>query len=146
MTADASPRIEIDEKPDPALRDQILKPLRAFNESHIGLVVPASLAILLRDPDSGAVTGGLWGTSAVGWLFVDLLVVPEGFRGQGLGTELLRMAEDIARKRGCIGIRLNTGTFQAPGFYEKQGFKSFGTEQDYPLGHATIYYQKRLDA
>jgi len=90
--------------------------------------------------------GGLWGASVVGWLYVDLLVVPEGFRGQGLGTELLRKAEEIARKRGCIGMWLHTGTFQAPGFYEKRGFKAFGKVPDYPLGHATIYYLKRLDA
>ena len=140
------PRIDIDENPDPGLRDAILQPLKAFNESHIGPVKPELLAIALRDPESGEVVGGLWGASVVGWLYVDLLVVPEGFRGQGLGTELLRKAEEIARKRGCIGMWLHTGTFQAPGFYEKRGFKAFGKVPDYPLGHATIYYLKRLDA
>ena len=140
------PWIDIDESPDPGLRDAILQPLKAFNESRIGPVKPELLAITLRDPDSGAVAGGLWGASVVGWLYVDLLVVPEGFRGQGLGTELLRKAEDIARKRGCIGMWLHTATFQAPAFYEKMGFTAFGKVPDYPLGHATIYYMKRLDA
>jgi GNAT superfamily N-acetyltransferase len=140
------PRIDIEESPDPGLRDAIVQPLRAFNESHIGPVKPELLAVVLRDPDSGAVTGGLWGSSVVGWLYVDLLVVPEEFRGQGMGTQLLRKAEDVARKRGCIGMWLHTGTFQAPGFYEKQGFTAFGTIPDYPAGHATIYYMKRLDA
>ena len=138
--------IDVDESPDPGLRDAILQPLKAFNESHIVPVKPELLAIALRDPESGEVVGGLWGASVVGWLYVDLLVVPEGFRGQGLGTELLRKAEEIARKRGCIGMWLHTGTFQAPGFYEKRGFKAFGKVPDYPLGHATIYYLKRLDA
>jgi GNAT superfamily N-acetyltransferase len=124
--------------------------LRAFNESHIGPIKAEPLAITLRDPQSGEVTGGLWGSSAVwgasgaGWLFVDLLVVPEGLRGQGLGSELLRLAEEVAKKRGCIGVWLQTGTFQAPGFYEKLGFTSFGTIPDYPPGHATICYLKRL--
>jgi ribosomal protein S18 acetylase RimI-like enzyme len=77
---------------------------------------------------------------------VDLLVVPEEFRGQGLGTELLRKAEDIAKKRGCTGIWLHTATFQAPGFYEKLGFQAFGNVPDYPPGHTTIYYMKRLDS
>ena len=140
------PNIVVDESPDPGLRDAILQPLKAFNESHIGPVKPELLAVVLRDPGNGAVIGGLWGASVVSWLYVDLLVVPEGFRGQGLGTQLLAQAEDIARKRGCIGIWLHTGTFQAPGFYEKQGFQAFGTIADYPLGHATIYYSKRLDA
>ena len=145
MTAPAAPRIVVDEKPDPKLREDILKPLRAFNESRIGPVVPEPLAIPLHDPDSGAVIGGLWGASVVGWLYVDLVVVPEGHRGQGLGTKLLQEAEAIAIKRGCIGMWLYTATFQAPGFYEKLGFHKFGTIPDYPLGHDTIYYSKRLN-
>lgn len=139
-------RIDIDESPDPALRDAILEPLRAFNESKIGAIRAEPLAIALRDPQSGVITGGLWGTSVAGWLYVDLLVVPEGFRSQGLGTELLQKAEEIARKRGCTGLWLHSGTFQAPGFYEKQGFTPFGTVPDYPPGHDTIYFLKRLDA
>ncbi len=147
MTAgNGAPKIGIEETPDPSLRDQILKPLRAFNEGHIGPVKAEPLAIVLRDPESSAITGGLWGTSGAGWLYVDLLVVPEELRGQGLGAELLRKAEDVARKRGCIGLWLHTGTFQAPHFYEKLGFTAFGTIPDYPPGHATIYYLKRLDA
>lgn len=140
------PRIDVEESPDPGLRDAILQPLKAFNESRIGPVKPELLAITLRDPDSDAVIGGLWGSSVVGWLYVDLLVIPEGFRGQGLGTELLRKAEDIARKRGCVGLWLHTGSFQAPGFYEKLGFQAFGTVPEYPPGHATIFYSKRLQA
>jgi GNAT superfamily N-acetyltransferase len=140
------PRIDIDESPDPALRDAILKPLRAFNESKVGPVDATPLAIVLSDPQSDAITGGLWGTSVAGWLYVDLLVVPEGFRGQGLGSQLLEKAEDIARKRGCIGLWLCTGTFQSPAFYEKRGFTAFATMPDYPPGHATIYYLKRLNS
>ena len=140
----ATPWIDIDEAPDPALREAILKPLRAFNESHIGPTKPEQLAITLRDPD-GAVMGGLWGVSAASWMTVELLVVPEGFRGQGLGGKLLARAEDIARKRGCTGIFLSTGSFQAPRFYEKQGYTAFGTIADYPPGHTVTYYLKRLD-
>jgi len=142
----AQPRLDVDESPDPGLRDAIVQPLKAFNESRIGPVKAEALAVTLRDPQSGAITGGLWGSSVVGWLYVDLLVVPEGFRGQGLGTELLQKAEDIARKRGCIGLWLHTGSFQAPGFYEKRGFQRFGTVPDYPPGHASFFYLKRLDA
>ena len=38
--------------------------------------------------------GGLWGRSAYEWLFVELLFIPEELRGQGLGTTLLRQAEE----------------------------------------------------
>ena len=138
--------VDIDESPDPALRDAILEPLRAFNESQVGPIKAEPLAIALRDPESGAISGGLWGLSVAGWFYVDVIVIPEGHRRQGLGTELLQKVEKIARERGCIGVWLHTGTFQAPGFYEKQGFTAFGTVPDYPPGHATIYYLKRLDS
>lgn len=139
------PVVAVEEKPDPKLRDAILKPLRAYNESKIGPITVEPLAVTLTDPETGAVIGGLWGTSAVGWTYVDLVVVPEGLRGQGLGRQLLQKAEEIARKRGCKGMWLYTATFQAPGFYEKLGFERFGELPDYSAGHDNIYYFKRLD-
>jgi ribosomal protein S18 acetylase RimI-like enzyme len=141
-----TPKITVDEKPDPKLRDEIVKPLRAFNESQVGPIKPEPLAITLRDSESEMVTGGLWGHSVAGWLYVDLLVVPDGFRGRGLGTAMLQKAEAIAKKRGCVGIWLYTATFQAPGFYEKMGYRSFGKLPDYPRGHDNVYYCKRLGA
>ena len=142
----SAPVITVDEQPDLKLRDAIVKPLRAYNESKIGPIKVEPLAITLNDPESGAVIGGLWGTSAVGWLYVELLAVPEGLRGQGLGRELLTRAEAIARKRGLRGIWLYTATFQAPGFYEKLGFSRFGALPDYAAGHDNLYYSKRLDS
>jgi ribosomal protein S18 acetylase RimI-like enzyme len=146
VTAGGHPVIVVDEKPDPGLRDEILRPLRAFNESQVGPLSTELLAICLRHPDTDSVIGGLWGRSVADWLYVDLLVVPEDRRGRGLGTSLIRKAEQIARKRGCTGIWLYTATFQAPGFYEKMGFRIFGKLADYPKGHDNIYYMKRLDA
>jgi GNAT superfamily N-acetyltransferase len=145
VTAYRVPRIVVDEQPELKLRDEILRPLRAFNESQLGPIKAEPLAIMLRDPQNNTVIGGLWGTSVVRWLYVDLMAVPEGLRGQGLGTDLLQQAEEIARKRGCIGLWLYTATFQAPDFYEKLGFKAFGRASDYPPGHDTVYYAKRLD-
>lgn len=138
-------KITVDEKPDAALRDAILKPLRAFNESQVGPISAQHLAILIRDPSSDEVIGGLWGYSVADWLFVDLLSVPETARKRGIGSSMLKQAEEIAQKRGCVGIWLHTGTFQAPGFYEKQGYGRFGQLPDYPRGHQTYFYAKRLD-
>jgi GNAT superfamily N-acetyltransferase len=145
VVATNSPVLAVEENPDPALRAEILRPLRAYNESKVGPIKAELVAICLRDGEN-AVIGGLWGQSVCDWLFVDLLVVPEQWRNRGLGTSLMKRAEEIARSRGCVGLWLNTGTFQAPGFYEKLGYRSFGKLPDYPRGHETIYYCKRLDA
>jgi len=45
-------------------------------------------------------------------------------------------AERIARRRGSRLIYLNTYSFQAPRFYEKQGFRRFGGFPDRPRGRA----------
>lgn len=54
--------------PDPSVRDAILKRLVAFNEERGG--PPANfrrLALLVRDPATEEVAGGLWGGTAWGW-------------------------------------------------------------------------------
>jgi ribosomal protein S18 acetylase RimI-like enzyme len=54
------------------------------------------------------------------------------------------MAEEVAQKKHCIGIWLETFSFQAPGFYRKLGYSEFGRLADYPPGHTRFYYQKSL--
>ena len=141
-----TPEIVVDEHPDPGLRDSILKPLLDYNISKVGKAHHETVAVLLRHPETGAVSGGLWGIVVADWLFVELLFVPEDCRGRGLGAKLMQEAEAIAVRRGCIGIRLDTFTFQAPGFYDKLGYTAFGALDDHPRGHRRIYYFKKLSA
>lgn len=125
-------------------REAILKPLRAFNRSHTGQMPSETVGILLRDPASQEVVGGLYGEISFGWLFIELLSIPDQMRTQGTGTRLMRAAEDLARERGCEGIWLDTFSFQAPGFYRKQGFTEFGHIADFPPGHKRHFFHKRL--
>ncbi|MFB3303908.1 GNAT family N-acetyltransferase [Pseudomonas sp. AMR01] len=125
-------------------REAILKPLRAYNLSHTGAMPFETVGILLRDPATQEVVGGLYGKISYGWLFVELLSIPDAMRTQGTGTRLMRTAEEFAREQGCVGIWLDTFSFQAPGFYRKLGFTEFGHMDDYPLGHQRHFFQKRL--
>jgi GNAT superfamily N-acetyltransferase len=100
--------------------------------------------VLIQDPVTGNPVGGLWGRTSYDGLFVELFVVPEPFRGQRLGSDILRQAEDIARSRGCIGVWLDTYSFQAPDFYAKQGYELFGTIDDHPRGKQRFFFKKRL--
>jgi GNAT superfamily N-acetyltransferase len=136
--------IEVTSDPDPADREAILGPLVAYNESRASQTSAEPLAIYLRDPQTRAIIGGLWGRSVYEWLFIELLVVPEALRGQGLGTALMRQAEQSARERGCLGIWLDTFEFQARGFYEKLGYAVFGRIDDYPEGSPCYFLKKRL--
>lgn len=138
------PEIVVDENPDSNLREEILRPLRNYNKSKIGPVVIEPVAVYLRHPENQAIIGGLWGIFAGDWLSIELLYVPDEFRSRGIGSSVIKKAEELAAKRGCVGIRLDTFTFQAPGFYEKVGYQAFGKLVDHPKGHAQIYYFKNL--
>ncbi|PYN82876.1 MAG: GNAT family N-acetyltransferase [Candidatus Rokuibacteriota bacterium] len=88
--------------------------------------------------------GGACGRFRVGLLFIDLFFLPDNLRGDGLGSRLLRLAEDEARQRGCVGAVLYTINFQAPGFYERHGYRVLGTVPCLPPGTSRIFMTKSL--
>lgn len=128
--------------PDRADREVILNCLVEFETAAAGPLELQPLAILIKDA-GGTTRGGLWGKTLYRWLVVELLFVPDEARGTGLGRSIMAKAEAIARERGCIGIWLDTYSFQAPGFYEKLGFKAFGQVDDQPPGEIRFFMQKR---
>jgi GNAT superfamily N-acetyltransferase len=136
--------IEIPLSPTDEDREAILKALAAFNERMAGASNYAPLAINIRDQATSERLGGLWAQIYYGWLFVELLYVPELNRGQGLGSRLLAEAERIAREKGCKSVWLETFRFQAPGFYRKLGYEPFGVLTDYPKGQSRLFFQKSL--
>jgi GNAT superfamily N-acetyltransferase len=123
-------------------RKAILQPLVAFNTSKAAPSGYRPIAFAIDD-DRGNTIGGLSGYTEYGWLFVELLVVPESLRGQGVGTELMRRAEAEAVARGCHGAWLDTFEFQARGFYERLGYTCFGELKNYPTG-PRFFMSKRL--
>ncbi|MDB5358997.1 MAG: family acetyltransferase [Rhodospirillales bacterium] len=133
----------VTDSPAPADRDAIVDGLSRYNRDETGGADAQPLAVLIKGP-AGATTGGLLGRTWLGWLYVELLYVPDGLRGSGVGRELMLRAEAEAEARGCIGIWLNTFSFQARGFYEKLGFALIGRIDDYPVGHQRYFLQKRL--
>ena len=104
------------------------------------------LYVLVRDPSNGTVLGGLTGRTSLGLLFIDLVFLPPELRNRGIGTRVLRMAEDEAIRRGCRAAVLYTITFQAPAFYERHGWREFGRVACDPPGTARIFMTKDLAA
>ena len=129
--------------PDLGTRELILAGLVAHNEAHAGPREARPLAVLVRD-EGARVVGGLWGWTAYGWLSIELLFLPPDLRGLDLGREVMRRAEDEARRRGCHGVWLDTFGFQARGFYERLGYAVFGQLDRYPDGFTRYFMQKAL--
>ncbi|MDU0365384.1 hypothetical protein RWK44_34005 [Rhizobium sp. 25PS6] len=67
--------------------DHLLKPLVAFNSRHTATIAAwPHLGIVLRQPETAEIVGGLYAFDELNWLFVKYLVVPEALRGKGLGV------------------------------------------------------------
>jgi GNAT superfamily N-acetyltransferase len=116
----------LDWSPDPRDHAALLERLVGANLARGGPSGYRNIAVILRDPDTGEACSGVWGSILYGWLFIELLYVAELNRRNGLGSRLLTAVEDAARERGCVGAWLSTYAFQAPGFYEKNGYEPFG--------------------
>ncbi len=135
--------IDLTDQADATDRMAIGRGLGAYNRQQTQTDDYRFLAVLLRDTE-GEVVGGLWGNTVYGWLFVELLFVPEALRGRGIGTQLMLRAEAEARSRRCHGAWLDTFQFQARGFYERNGYRCFGQLEDFPRGQARFFMKKSL--
>jgi len=118
--------------------------LKHYNEQQSGIGDSRPLAVIVRDPDTNRPIGGLTGRTSRGLLFVDLFFLRDDLRGGGLGSRVLRLAEDEARRRGCVSAVLYTLSFQAPGFYERHGYRVLGTVPCLPPGTSRIFLTKPL--
>ena len=117
--------------------------LREYNDSQVGPSGAKGLALFARRAD-GEIVGGLQGMTYWSWLHVYTLVVAEAYRKQGLGSLILAEAEAEAARRGCIGVYLETMSFQALPFYRKHGYEVFGQLEECPPGHMCYFLQKKL--
>jgi GNAT superfamily N-acetyltransferase len=130
----------------PESRAAVLDGLVAYNRSKTpdfsGPLMTVGLVV--KHPETGVTDGGLTARIGFGWMFIELLFLPERLRGQGAGREIMLRAEDVAREHGCTGIWLDTFSFQAPGFYEKLGYTVFGEIANYPPGSSRYFLHKHL--
>ncbi len=117
--------------------------LRNYNLSQAGPSNHKALSIFVRN-EKGEIVGGLTGETYWNWLFVENLAVDESVRKSGVGAKLLKAAEEEAVKRGCHAAYLDTFSFQAKPFYEKQGYTLFGQLDEFPPGHGRFFLWKKL--
>jgi GNAT superfamily N-acetyltransferase len=121
----------------------ITQGLTAFNEAEVGPSERQVLAVLLRD-EEGRTLGGLSGYTSWGWLFTQLLFIPDSLQRQGWASRLLTQAEDEARRRGCHGAWIDTFNPNARKAYERQGYEAFGELPDFVSGRTRTFLKKML--
>jgi GNAT superfamily N-acetyltransferase len=143
-TGRPEPLVNVTDAPSSEERQVISSGLARFNEQQAGIRDSRPLAVVVRDGDTKRPIGGITGRTSLGLLFIDLFFLPEELRGGGLGSRVLHLAEEEARRRGCVAAVLFTINFQAPGFYERLGYLVLGAIDCLPPGTSRIVMTKRL--
>ena len=126
-------------------KEELLTGLRAYNAQFLDLsTFSGDIGVYVRD-DIGTMLGGLIGVRKGDWLNIDFLWVSDAVRGSGVGSQLIKAAEEEARRKGCKHALVDTASFQARPFYEKQGYRLQMSLQDYPYeGMQRHYLAKAL--
>ena len=102
------PELFLTDSPDGEACQLIDDRLGDFNAQHAGYWDSRPLAVLVRDPASRQIVGGMLCRTSLGLLFIDLEFLPEELRRHQIGTRMLRMAEEEAARRGCRGVGSST--------------------------------------
>ena len=140
-----APRIVLDPFASQSIKDFIQNGVDNYNIAVTGHAAYYPVGVYAMDTGNG-VLGGLMGLIWARRLHVGTLWVDERVRRRGLATRLMAAAERYAVAKGCTDAFLETFSFQARPFYEKLGYKVFGTLENYPEGHRLFYLTKRLRA
>jgi GNAT superfamily N-acetyltransferase len=109
-------------------RDEVLAGLvtgmRTFNGAAVPGLKSHKITAVIRG-DDGALHGGVVGRLSGDSVYMEIVWNDETVRGTGLGTRMMQLVEDEARRLGAKEAWLYTMSFQARPFYEKLGYRQF---------------------
>ncbi|MEW7866802.1 GNAT family N-acetyltransferase [Aeromonas diversa] len=119
--------------------------LNGYNEAVTSHLHRERIASFIKDAE-GVVLGGILGEIKWGWLHIEGLWVDDAIRQAGWGARLLTAMEQYAQSQGITNFHLETTSFQALPFYQKQGYEVFGQLPDMPPGHVSYFLKKQEQA
>jgi GNAT superfamily N-acetyltransferase len=94
--------------------------------------------------DTGQIIGGIRAACFWNTLHLELLWMSEECRGSGIGKRLISSAENFAIANACEQALVETTSWQAKPFYEKNGYELIATLNNRPKGHSSHYLTKKL--
>ncbi|MEO4052484.1 GNAT family N-acetyltransferase [Solibacillus sp. CAU 1738] len=127
-------------------KQKIEDALYKFNLKHFPVDLGGryeEINLFLKD-DNDDVRGGILAEVCWNWLEIQVLIIDEEIRKSGYGTKLLVEIEKIALEKECDFIKVDTLSFQALGFYEKNGYKVFGSIDNVGRDYEHYYLKKDL--
>jgi ribosomal protein S18 acetylase RimI-like enzyme len=103
------------------------------------------LGFVIRD-ELGRIIGVAAGYTWAGISELRQMWVDEAYRGHGYARALLNAFVTEASSRGVRRIWVSSYDFQAPGMYEKAGFKRIAEFKNWPEGHINVVLCKTLSS
>jgi ribosomal protein S18 acetylase RimI-like enzyme len=123
--------------------DAIEDRLYEDNSHAIGRHDGQGLGFVIRD-DAGQMIGAAAGYAWAGISELKQMWVDKTYRRRGYARALLDAFVEEARRRGARRIWVASYDFQAPGMYEKAGFKRMAEFEGWPEGHVNVVLCKTL--
>ena len=128
----------------PELDEQLSGLLDVVNAARTAPVPAAremTVAVHAGEELVAGLSGWTWGEAAG----IAMTWVHEERRGQALGTRLLAEFEAEAQRRGVLRVFVTSFTFQAPGFYERHGYREIFRWDGVPVaGQDDVHLRKEL--
>ncbi|GLQ76823.1 hypothetical protein GCM10007881_03390 [Mesorhizobium huakuii] len=119
--------------------------LQSDNRRATGCADDRGLAFVIRD-GAGHAIGIAAGYSWANTSELTLMWIDGAYRGRGYARQLLSAFVAEATDRGVRRIWVSSHDFQAPGLYEKAGFRRIAELAEWPEGHSNIILCKTIEA
>ncbi len=123
--------------------DVIENGIRTYSEAYEPEYESVDFYKKLVDKDGRFIAGVMADVDKGAYGFVDALFVEEAVRRQGLGTALLKAAEDFTRENGAHIVLTNAGDWNVD-FFKKNGYLLRGELKDVPKGHDCYELYKNI--
>lgn len=95
--------------------------------------------------EDGKLLGTIEGKVEPGCVNINALMTTEAARGKGIGTKLIRKAENLGKKLGAHRTWLFAGkNWQSNGFYKKLGFKIISHCADFFYHKDFVIYSRLI--
>jgi ribosomal protein S18 acetylase RimI-like enzyme len=118
---------------------------RDLEKCREALARPGTELLVARDEDLPVGFILLASYGLAGSPYITSIAVAENARGRGVGSQLLRFAEEHFAGRGYLFLLVSSFNQRAQDFYRQHGYEFVGELKDYVVaGHSEFILHKRL--
>ena len=129
-----------------AKKDALIEEWHIVDNAHYGKRIEWNeKKFRFKAVENGKLIGTIDGKHESGVVYIGTLIVVEKARGRGVGTMLIKKAEEFGKKFGAHRIWLITGNDWLENiFYKKLGFKLIGNLPDFHFHKDFVIYTRQI--